>query len=272
MENLFKPMKLSPDMNRVLEDIRNGAQNALYGTAAPESEELFRKHVESLITGAGLPTMQVIHYRWFLREVARLWRTRQGRDLAFHLELCLRKWKSLGLESHSIQFLLCEAHSRLKARSATRSSNDEHGTKPVPTVDSLVLRPLVHRPSSGNLRESVDNGPETLRLRSGRHSVSSAKSADNPSALSVHARDRNLRKSVESVDDPPSPVSVDCSPVPSPLRESAESAKSADDPPAPASAESADACASVAGTLPGSMSGPRPPATSASKLRAGGGL
>lgn len=115
MESLLKPMKLSPEVNRVLEEIRKGAENALYCAEPAAADKLFHEHVESLIEGAGLTSMQVIHYRWFLREVARLWRTRQGRDLAFHLELCLRKWKNLGLEPRTLQFLICEAHERLKA-------------------------------------------------------------------------------------------------------------------------------------------------------------
>jgi hypothetical protein len=121
MEGLLKPMKLNADAVRVLEEVRNGAENALYGAAPAEADELFHKHVESLITGAGLPNIQVIHYRWFLREMARLWRTREGWDLAFHLKLCLRKWKGLGLEPRMLQFLLCEAHTRLKA--AKRDGN-----------------------------------------------------------------------------------------------------------------------------------------------------
>ena len=114
MESLLKPMRMSPDFNRVLEEVRSGAENALYGAGVAASDELFHTHVESLIAGAGLPSLQVIHYRWFLREIARLWRTRQGRDLAFHLELCLRKWVNLGLEPRTLQFLICEAHTRLK--------------------------------------------------------------------------------------------------------------------------------------------------------------
>ena len=129
MEGLFKPMKLSPDMNRVLEEIRKGAENALYGAAPAAAEELFHKYVESLVEGAGLPPMQVIHYRWFLREIARHWRTRQGRDLAFHLELSLRKWKSLGLEPRTIQFLTCEAHERLKAVAASATTDDRQSSR-----------------------------------------------------------------------------------------------------------------------------------------------
>ena len=119
MESLLKPVTLSPDLDRVLGEIRAGAENALYGTGSAESEELFSKHVSSLIEGAGLPVLQVIHYRWFLRELARLWRTRKGRDLAFHLELCIRKWVGLGLEPRTLQFLVCEAHERLKAAEAS---------------------------------------------------------------------------------------------------------------------------------------------------------
>ena len=128
MESLFKPMKLSPEVNRVLEEFRKGAENALYCAEPAAADKLFHEHVESLIEGAGLTSMQVIHYRWFLREVARLWRTRQGRDLAFHLELCLRKWKNLGLEPRTLQFLICECHERLKAQSlATKAGM---GVKP----------------------------------------------------------------------------------------------------------------------------------------------
>jgi hypothetical protein len=126
MESLLKPVTLNPDVVLVLEEIRTGAENALYGAAPAASEELFHRHVESLIEGAGLPVLQVIHYRWFLRELARLWRTRKGRDLAFHLELCIRKWVGLGLEPRTLQFLVCEAHERLKAAEASTVNREPH--------------------------------------------------------------------------------------------------------------------------------------------------
>jgi hypothetical protein len=116
MESLMKPVTLTQDVSKVLDEIRAGADNALYGAGPDESEELFAKHVVSLIEGAGLPVLQTMHYRWFLRELTRLWRTRTGRDLAFHLELCIRKWVGLGLEPRTLQFLVCEAHERLKSR------------------------------------------------------------------------------------------------------------------------------------------------------------
>ena len=116
MESLLKQVPLTQDAARILDEIRAGANNALYGAGPGEAEELFAKHVVSLVEGAGLPVLQTMHYRWFLRELARLWRTRTGRDLAFHLELCIRKWVGLGLEPRTLQFLVCEAHERLKGK------------------------------------------------------------------------------------------------------------------------------------------------------------
>jgi len=120
MESLMKPVALTQDVTRVLEEIRAGAENTLYCAEPGKSEALFAKHVASLIEGAGLPVLETMHYRWFLRELARLWRTRTGLDLAFHLELCIRKWVGLGLEPRTLQFLVCEAHDRLKAANLKR--------------------------------------------------------------------------------------------------------------------------------------------------------
>ena len=125
MESLTKPVALTQDVSKVLDEIRAGAENALYGAGPDESEELFAKHVLSLVEGAGLPVLQTMHYRWFLRELARLWRTRTGRDLAFHLELCIRKWVGLGLEPRTLQFLVCESYERLKGKFEVQSGNDE---------------------------------------------------------------------------------------------------------------------------------------------------
>ena len=140
MESLLKPVTLSPDVIVVLEEIRAGAENALYGAAPAASEELFHRHVESLLEGAGLPVLQVIHYRWFLRELARLWRTRKGRDLAFHLELCIRKWVGFGLEPRTLQFLVCEAHERLKG-SQPLTANSLPPSASTPTPDPQPLTP-----------------------------------------------------------------------------------------------------------------------------------
>lgn len=186
MESLLKPLKMNPDTNRVLEEIRNGAENALYGAAPAASDELFHKHVESLIEGAGLPNLQVIHYRWFLRDVARLWRTRQGRDLAFHLELCLRKWVNLGLEPRTLQFLICEAHSRLKGKDLTtkaQSHEEPAKTGTVPHAEcskglSPVFAPETPPAESAKSADGLRD-PSTPLLSTQGDSASSAESVDN---------------------------------------------------------------------------------------------
>ena len=140
MESLLKSVTLTQDVVRALDEIRAGAENALYGAESDKSQELFTKHVVSLVEGAGLPVLQTMHYRWFLRELARLWRTRTGRDLAFHLELCIRKWVGLGLEPRTLQFLVTEAHERLKGKFECRTPSDECRTESVESVKSVDVR------------------------------------------------------------------------------------------------------------------------------------
>jgi hypothetical protein len=89
-----------------------------------------------------MPVLQVMHYQWFLRELARLWRTRKGRDLAFHLELIIRKWVSLGLEPRTLQFLICEAHQRLKGENlTTKTPSHEEAAAESPTAPASTPTP-----------------------------------------------------------------------------------------------------------------------------------
>jgi len=118
METLTKPAELNRDTVQTLDEIRAGADNPLYGAGPDVAEELFGRHIRPLLDASGMSGLQVMHYGWFLRELARLWRTRTGRDLAFNLEMCIRKWLNLGLETNTVQFLVTEIHLRLKAAAA----------------------------------------------------------------------------------------------------------------------------------------------------------
>ncbi len=158
MEDLAKPVALNHEMVETLDQIRAGAENALHGANPAQAEELFKKHLAPMVVGSGMPVLQVMHYQWFLRELARLWRTRKGRDLAFHLELTIRKWVNLGLEPRTIQFLICEAHQRLKASQQLTANS---------------LPPTAESAEPADVRSGRD--PSSA---SGRHSVSSAESVD----------------------------------------------------------------------------------------------
>jgi hypothetical protein len=166
MESLMKPVTLTQDVTRVLDEIRAGAENALYGAGPDKAEELFAKHVVSLVEGAGLPVLQTMHYRWFMRELARLWRTRKGRDLAFHLELCIRKWVGLGLEPKTLQFLICESYERLKGKFEVQSGNDECRTEPAdardPEPESATKTRTV---GQGHLRPNHEEKETTAEVR-----------------------------------------------------------------------------------------------------------
>ena len=147
MKSLLEPVELNRETTQALDEIRSGAENALYGASSADAEEKVNNYVLPLIVGSGLPNLHVIHYRWYLRELARHWRTRKGRDLAFHLELIIRKWVSLGLEPRTLQFLICEAHQRLKGKSEVQSPNDECRTG---TADA--------GPAIENRQSSIENG------------------------------------------------------------------------------------------------------------------
>jgi hypothetical protein len=151
MEDLAKPVALNHEMVQALDQIRAGAENALYGAGPAQAEELFKKHLASLIQGSGMPVLQVMHYHWFLRELARLWRTRKGRDLAFRLELCIRKWVNLGLEPRTLQFLICEAHERLKGQSLNTKTpiHQESGPDSSATAASSAVVPSGTTQSAG---------------------------------------------------------------------------------------------------------------------------
>jgi hypothetical protein len=210
MESLQKPVALTQDVVRVLDEICSGADNALYGAGPDVSEELFAKHVASLVEGAGLPVLQTMHYRWYLRELARLWRTRTGRDLAFHLELCIRKWVGLGLEPRTLQFLVTEAHERLKAQSLATKTRNHEEDRPEPEA------PGTPGPSSTTKIQRHEENPDRSATKTRNHESGSGPSlAPDPQPqthICVHLRSSAVEapasaESVESADAPsPSPI------------------------------------------------------------------
>ena len=186
MESLLEPVDLNQETTQALDEIRSGADNALYGADSADAEEKMNNSVLPLIEGAGLPSLHVMHYRWYLRELARHWRSRKGRDLAFHLELCVRKWVHLGLEPRTLQFLVCEAHERLKGGALDcgsavpafpdRTDGPEKAAAVLP--HSTELRSPTQTTPVESASSAVDRSGRDPSSASGRHSVSSAKSVD----------------------------------------------------------------------------------------------
>jgi hypothetical protein len=62
-----------------------------------------------------VPLVQQNGYRWYLRELSRLLRTKTDWDLALEMEICLRKWVGYSLDPELLQMLLCECYDRIGA-------------------------------------------------------------------------------------------------------------------------------------------------------------
>jgi len=137
MDSFLNPVLLRPDTIASLDEIRTGAPNPLYAASPQAADELFRRYIKPLVQGTGMTDLSVLHYGWFLRELGRTWRAKNGRELAFHLELCIRKWINLGLEPNTVQFLVTEVHERIKAEAAARGlCAAGRGHDPIPSLES----------------------------------------------------------------------------------------------------------------------------------------
>jgi len=134
METLSKPVRMNPDMVRLLDRMRADSEPyPVYQQPAAEADEKVCAVARSLLADANLMRLSVMHYMWYVRELARLFRTRYGRDLAFHLELVMRKWQTFGLSPNVLQVLACEIHNNLRPSQAvlpTTGSGSQSTAKP----------------------------------------------------------------------------------------------------------------------------------------------
>ena len=95
---------------------------AVYGLSPGAAEARAHSVIDPLVEGTGLPVARLNQYRWYLAELCRLMRTRSGPDLAYCMELMIKKWLSFGLEPNSVVVLARELFERLGRRA---NSNDE---------------------------------------------------------------------------------------------------------------------------------------------------
>ena len=119
MEFVAKPISLKPDTEAMLEDMRHSQDPTIaYGLEPEAAQQLVKGITDPVLEGAALPLVVLNEYRWYCRELGRLFRTKYGYALAFQLELVLRKWKALGLEANALQYLACEVYRQLLVRQA----------------------------------------------------------------------------------------------------------------------------------------------------------
>jgi len=131
MDTLAKPVRMNPDMVKLLDKMRTDDQPyPVYQQPVETADEQVCAIGRSLVTDANLPFATRNQYLWYVRELARLFRTRYGRDLAFHMELVMRKWQTLGLSPNIMQIIACEIHNSLKPAEQIQPNIGNGGARP----------------------------------------------------------------------------------------------------------------------------------------------
>ena len=112
----MRTLELDGETRQLLARIRSGTEALLLDDVDSDlAEQAVWELGRPLLDAARISGLACDQYRWFLRELAGLLRTRLGWDLAFELELLLRKWVGYGLELGLLQALIRQCYSGLIA-------------------------------------------------------------------------------------------------------------------------------------------------------------
>jgi len=107
-------IELNQRSRDLLEQMRHRSKVlSLYDMPADLAEAAVWEMGRTTLTRMSLPLVEFNGYRWYLREVAKLLRTKTGWDLALELEICLRKWVGYRLDPELLQALLCECYDHI---------------------------------------------------------------------------------------------------------------------------------------------------------------
>jgi hypothetical protein len=129
MDELLEPLRLSRDARKVLARLgrADAGPTVLYGQDERLCEQALRQVVDPVLQDAGLPLFRQDQYHWFVRELARLYRTRSGRELSFGIELILRKWQRYGLSASVTGLLVCMVDRQLRVIAGETVDTPEGG-------------------------------------------------------------------------------------------------------------------------------------------------
>ena len=124
---------LNPETRATLDRIRHNSKAlSIYEMPADLAEVAVWELGKVLVGNQHLPAIQQHAYRWFLREVARLMRTKTGWDLALELEICMRKWVAYKLDPLLMQALVRECCDRVAAMTPGEIEDREELTTKTP--------------------------------------------------------------------------------------------------------------------------------------------
>jgi hypothetical protein len=99
--------ELEPETKAMLDGLRSMAGLLpVYDLESTLVEQAVAAAGLPIVTEAGVRMVTFNQFRWFLRELARVFRTKMGWDLAFEMEVLLRKWHGYGLDPHLMQLVV----------------------------------------------------------------------------------------------------------------------------------------------------------------------
>jgi len=107
---------LNQETRDVLDRVRHSRKTlSVFDMPADLAEAAVWEVGKLILDHQSLPLMQSNICRWYLREVAKLLRTKSGWDLALELDICMRKWAAYQVDPVLLQALLCECCNRIGA-------------------------------------------------------------------------------------------------------------------------------------------------------------
>ena len=107
-------IELNQQSRDLLERVRHKSTVlSLYDMPSDLAEAAVWEIGRSLLERMQLRMTEQNAYRWYLRELSKLLRTRTGWDLALELEIALRKWVGYRLDPELLQALLCECYDHI---------------------------------------------------------------------------------------------------------------------------------------------------------------
>jgi hypothetical protein len=161
-----RPLLLTAETQAVLTRIRTyGWTLFVFGMSPGEAWRLVKARVERRIQRAGVALQNVNIYRRYVHELVRAFRTETGEPLAQAIELVIRKWVNLGLESGLLQGLLGDCFLRFEQTGYARPTitppavGKKRGPKarrlPRRSYEKALKKGRVSRARSGKVEEQA---------------------------------------------------------------------------------------------------------------------
>jgi len=128
-ESVMNEIELDQETRLLLDRVRHKRKTLSLFDMPPDLAEAAVWEIGKVVLDhQQLPLVQYNAYRWYLRELAKLLRTKTGWGLGLELEICLRKWVAFRLNPELLQALLRECYQRIGAMTPEEVESGEELT------------------------------------------------------------------------------------------------------------------------------------------------